>query len=475
MTYSINKTDILKPFISVEETDINTNRDIVLFGRKRLEYGEQMNENLLHLLENYACPEDVADPGNPDLLQASEIVSGKKLLERPVDGQLWYNSTQERLFYSESSTWYPLPQAGDIVANWGVIAHGQQIPLPATTDGHVFTYSECSWMVSPFTYPDAIDFMECSTDDNANVTMQFSTLASASLTDGLATYLIVGIKGNVNLGDNTKPILSSPPLPSPTPTPTVTPSSTAGATVTPTPTVTSTPGASPTSTPAPSATPTSTPSGGVTPTPTPTNSPTNSPTPSVTPSNTPAPSVTPSTSAVTPISIQTTDYANPGANDISGVSAICDIANYNAIPDEGITNCGTDTFGSCALGECAPEPGDQASGAQMRVTVSGGVAPYTVRIKNISGNGSIPATECVDLGFPGGTNIDNSTSALTVISTFVIASDGGFQNAGAITGSCEDTLFFASGNFDIEVEDAEGTIETLTQSWSAARIDSGGI
>lgn len=365
---------------------------------------------------------------------------------------------------------------GDIAANWGVISHGQQIPIPTSSSGYTFSYDECSWMVSPFTYDDIVDFLDCSTDDVATVTMQYSVEGSGTLVDGAATYLIVGIRDNVNLG-TTKPIPSTLPSPTPTPTPTATPSPTVAATVTPSPT----PGA--TVTPTISVTPSETPPPGVTstPTPTPTNTPSVTPseTPPVSPTSTPVvtatPTPTPSVSPPTPLSATTTDYvANPGAS-LSGISAVCDIDDHIALPDDGITNCASDTFGACALEECAPEPGGNLLGPQMRLTVSGGVAPYTVRVKNVTNASQIPAGECIDLGWPGTTNITNATSSAATISTFIIATDGGFQNGGAMTGSCNDNLYFASGNFDLEIEDDNGTIITVTKSWQSARVNTGGI
>lgn len=250
VTYVINYTDNSKTPISVEEKTINQSLPIALFGRERLEYGELMNENILHLLENFACPEDSANPGNPDLAIALEHT-----LQNPVDGQLWYNSTKELIYLRQDGVWVPLSVYGEVAANYGTIADGNQLPLPVSDTGYVFSYDECSWIVGPFHYPDEIDYMRCYSDtDDSRVTMQYRVVGSGEIVSGLANYMIIGVRGNTNLGNN--PIGEGPAItPTSTPGPTPTPTATFGLTPTVTPTVTATPD----STPGPSTTPTPTP------------------------------------------------------------------------------------------------------------------------------------------------------------------------------------------------------------------------
>lgn len=271
VTYVINKTDSTKQTINVEEKSINQDLPIALFGRERLEYGELMNENILHLLENFACPEGT--DGNPDLSKALD-----NTLENAIDGQLWYNSTDptdpdnpnagpfaQHLHVRSDGKWVPLSMFNEVAANYGTMAHGNQLPLPVSSTGVTFDYDECSWIVGPTAYPDEIGYMRCYTDTtDSTVTMQYSLEGSATLIDGVANYMIIGIKGNVNRGSND---LDLPPVATPTPTPyvTFTPTATYGVTPTITPTHTSTAAATPAITP------------------------THTVTPSVTPSNSPAP------------------------------------------------------------------------------------------------------------------------------------------------------------------------------------------
>ena len=216
--YQVDFTDIRTSPIAISEGDINnTSTDVTLFGRIRLEYGELLNESLLHLLENFACPEEPTLPGTPALDDALD-----DLLANPTTGQFWYNSTTGVLNAWDGSFWVPFRTVDDIAANWGSIGHGEQLPKPVSqTTGHEFDYDECIWSVSPALYEGGFTAMSCGTDAAATVTMEYRLKGDGTKLNGVANYLIIGIKGNSNLGLPTQP----PGLPgeSPTPTPTVTP------------------------------------------------------------------------------------------------------------------------------------------------------------------------------------------------------------------------------------------------------------
>lgn len=73
MAYTVNFTDLLnKGSITVEDNDTNDETSISLLGRNLQDFGKLLNENLLHMLENFA---NVSSPSNP------------------VEGQLWYDTT----------------------------------------------------------------------------------------------------------------------------------------------------------------------------------------------------------------------------------------------------------------------------------------------------------------------------------------------------------------------------------------------
>lgn len=242
--YKIHRTHQSDPEnfegITVDEKRIDQSTDLTFFGRQRLQYGQDMNQNILHLLETFSLPEKVGEPGVPDLEQAAQDqTSLARFLSKPVDGQLWFNQTRDCLYFwsEEDQKWVPMGMQDDLAANWGIIYHGQTIPKPVSAvTGRVFEYDECSWIVSPYNFPDQLSYMSCRTSENAIVDSTYRIEGGAMLYQGYASYLIVGIRDNKNIG-------SIDPDPSPTPTPT--------STRTPTPTRTKTPLVSQSSTPAP--------------------------------------------------------------------------------------------------------------------------------------------------------------------------------------------------------------------------------
>ncbi len=285
--YNVKHTDRTVPSIAVPETEVNdTALGVTLFGRINPEYGQLLDEDLLNILENFACPEHPTlstdfDVAMPDLTKTS-----KTQLTNPTTGQFWFNSTRDMMYYWTGERWYPLPIRENYAANWGSVIDGQQLPRPVSpVTGHVFAYEDCIWSVAPAAFTGRPAFVSCATDNNATVTMQYRLAGTNTVLQGLANYLIIGIRGNYNTGQNLPPINLTP-----TPTPTM--SLTPGASVTPTPTMSVTP--TPTLTAAATTTPTPTPGVSVTPTSTPPVSPTSTPAATVTPTASPInPSVTP--------------------------------------------------------------------------------------------------------------------------------------------------------------------------------------
>lgn len=291
--YIVNRTDSAAPSIDVQEKRIETSLDVTLFGKIRLEYGERLNEDLLNVLENFACPavEDAATP-TPDLSETSN-----DQLSNPTIGQLWFNSTNQLIHFWTGTEWSPSTSREDVAANWGQVLHGQQLPRPVSPiSGYVFPYEECIWSVAPSVFVGKIGYMACATDAQATVTMQYRLGGTNTIVSGLANYLIIGVRGH-EFGP-VPPITVTPTIPLPSPTATVTPTPTPSATATPTPTVTRTrtPSPSVTPTPAPSSTPAPTVSPTLTPTPGPTSTPVVSSTPGPSATPTPAPSNTPAPS-----------------------------------------------------------------------------------------------------------------------------------------------------------------------------------
>lgn len=197
--YNIKYTDSTKTDITVPEASINSDYDVIFPGRVRLEWGEEINESLLNLLENFACPEDSSDPHSPDI-NATTLDK----LSNPVEGQLWFNSTQNRIYCFNGTSWIPYTLGtNDYGANWGQVNHGETLPKPVSIDGYEFEYAECIWSVSPFNYTGKFESMVCYSDPiTSEVTMNYVLTPSGSSVDGIVNYLIVGIRNNVNLGED---------------------------------------------------------------------------------------------------------------------------------------------------------------------------------------------------------------------------------------------------------------------------------
>jgi hypothetical protein len=210
-TYVVNHTDSSKQPILIPEESIDNSTDIALFGRTRLQYGADMNQNMLSLLERFACPESSTVPGTPNLNRSD----GK--LATPIEGQIWYNSTRKLPFVWNGSSWVALLSSGSIASNWGIIFDGQKIPQPIGDDGYVFQYSECVMIVGPFTMDGEIFNYDIECNQTTGVVI-------AQMNSGqslVASYLIIGLRNNVNTGTNF-PVVT----PTMTPTISVTPSST---------------------------------------------------------------------------------------------------------------------------------------------------------------------------------------------------------------------------------------------------------
>lgn len=289
--YTVHRTDITAPSIQVPKFSLNTTAlDIPLTGKINREYGQELDQAYLNVLENFACPEDSNTPGTPDLTKTSQ-----DQLSNPTQGQLWYNSSRDKIFFWTGTQWTGTSNRGEYAANWGRIYSGEQLPKPVNPiTGRIFEYSECIWSVSPSVFLGKPGYLACATDSDAKVTMRYRYAGTNNIignpsdnpeVHGIANYLIIAIPGVVK-HDYTE----TPPLPSPTatPTPSLTPSTTASTTPTPTPTNSVTPTTTQSLSPSPTPAPSNSSTPAVTATPTVTPSTTPQPTPPVTPSPTPA-------------------------------------------------------------------------------------------------------------------------------------------------------------------------------------------
>lgn len=86
MSYNVRYTDPKKGSIIVEDRTINQETDLSIPGRFSTAYGQSVGESMVHLLENFASPEEPM---------------------RPVEGQIWYDSSPgvNQLKVYDGTTW----------------------------------------------------------------------------------------------------------------------------------------------------------------------------------------------------------------------------------------------------------------------------------------------------------------------------------------------------------------------------------
>ena len=160
MPYTVNKTDnTASPNqYTVQDGVINTQTDLGLIGKGYAGYGEKIAENFLHLLENF---------------------SNGSAPSSPIKGQLWYDSTDERLKVYNGANFGPA--GGNIPYQATAPSNLTQGDLWIDSDtGQMYFYNgAASILVGPpsstgttngFTYDTILD----STDTTQNVTKWFN-------------------------------------------------------------------------------------------------------------------------------------------------------------------------------------------------------------------------------------------------------------------------------------------------------------
>ena len=87
MPYTVDYSTSSKTAITVNDGTVDTSTSINLIGKNYTNFGELLNENLLHLLENFA---NANAPTNP------------------TEGQLWYDTTNSLLKLYDNGSWYQI-------------------------------------------------------------------------------------------------------------------------------------------------------------------------------------------------------------------------------------------------------------------------------------------------------------------------------------------------------------------------------
>lgn len=233
--YELDYTDSSKTPIQVpRRVFVDDILDITLVGKRKLEYGEVLNENILHLLEHFACHSSLTELNVPDYTSATG-----NLLKNPVVGQLWYNLSVRDLYYWNGTQWNKMNSFADITGNSGFIFDGDTVPIPLDFDGNLHYVGDCAISVSPVNMMEEVESFICEVDSSGVVTCKYTPIGGTERS-AYASYIIICSGSKIAITPTPTPLPSNSPVPpSPTPTPTPTPTSTF---VTPTPTPSATPG-----------------------------------------------------------------------------------------------------------------------------------------------------------------------------------------------------------------------------------------
>lgn len=87
MPYTIDYSDNGKTPIVVNDGTVDTSTSLVYIGKNTSRFGEYLNENMLHLLENFA---------------------GATAPTNPTEGQLWYDTANSYLMIFDNGQWYTI-------------------------------------------------------------------------------------------------------------------------------------------------------------------------------------------------------------------------------------------------------------------------------------------------------------------------------------------------------------------------------
>lgn len=212
VNYFLRKTDLNElPFIVNRLTTVSDEIDLTLVGKRLREYGEAFNTNMIRLLENFACPAVNPEGNIVNQIPDTSNTSTGDLLTRPVEGQLWYNSSSKKIYYykiidifENTGQWVPLTSADEVAGNYGQLQSGEPIPRPEIM-GYTFPYEECTWIVSPLSHPEEITEMECDTEENyigsiidsVTAYCRFKIVGQETWTYAPVNYQIIGIRENL--------------------------------------------------------------------------------------------------------------------------------------------------------------------------------------------------------------------------------------------------------------------------------------
>lgn len=139
MTYQVNYTETTNPSktpITVADQTLNSQTSLTFVGKNYAGYAPIIATDLLHLLENFASP-----------MNSSGTGPASSALTNPVQGQLWYDNTNNLLKVYDGTTWNAA----------GSIKKAQTAPLVSnsnagdlwvnTVSSQLYLFSGSNWLL----------------------------------------------------------------------------------------------------------------------------------------------------------------------------------------------------------------------------------------------------------------------------------------------------------------------------------------
>lgn len=184
--YRLSYTDSQKSKIVVpRKVFVEDLVDLTLIGKFTEEYGQQLNENMLRLLEHFACEAVSLTENTPDPNKKQS-----QTLANPVEGQLWFNKTTGLVNVWEGGSWVHLNAVKSVAGNSGVIMDGEQIPTPKRIDGTDFELSRCAINLAPAFIDKEFKSFSCELLTGGIVSCKFTDLNDV-VHPGYASYVII--------------------------------------------------------------------------------------------------------------------------------------------------------------------------------------------------------------------------------------------------------------------------------------------
>ena len=178
MPYTVDYSQSSKTAITVNDGTVDTSTSINLIGKNYTNFGELLNENLLHLLENFA---NANAPTNP------------------TEGQFWYDTTNSLLKLYDNGSWFQIGAPASTTRfeyrNRQDTANAYHKTVECIVDNNIVWISTDDTTVWT---PKSTEFLE---DGTTALTTQFPTIQAGIQMNSTTNYKFRGIATSADYAD----------------------------------------------------------------------------------------------------------------------------------------------------------------------------------------------------------------------------------------------------------------------------------